>query len=599
MNRQSLLSIAIASLLLAACGGGATNDSSSGAALDASSTTEADVNLSADASLEADLALPAEDLGLDEDGLEQDLDSSLESGSGMEEFEPTPPEQELEQNESAEDDPKATNNANENTASDSNELYTTYSQYAVQDGITVADIAITSAVNSGDAKIANIIEVEFDALSVNKKVLFDDTATFQEIESYRITTKQLVKFAVEEDTLNITNWVPRDLHEVAVIATVGNKELLMLNLDKVPGLHQFKIALPWALGATSFTTLEGDIVDLEAIDTSAVTFKLLPRDEVQNEIARINLDWKIAFPDRVMNGRSQVCRDGNVVWRPTRPQDGRYLLTFMIHAAQTVSQPTFYDFWMKTPFRDFEGGISEAYRLTQEELNTYSAKEKALYDHDALAAGGYYNKAHRQMVFNRYYEKKFNLGMTGGGGLGGGSTVGVNHNKINELAWSYAETAAAAYAANDWFLPEGDKSYNATAWNIFGHETGHALGFGHKQTYNVRSMYSHITIGTIVYSGLVKQGKTIVTADTMTNRDLEWERPYKKKAPAASRSRPRCGEAFEWGGAYERHDYQMPQKGTPEWDLYIEAHLEGRGLEYLKELNISPATYYSWWTPAN
>jgi hypothetical protein len=96
---------------------------------------------------------------------------------------------------------------------------------------------------------------------------------------------------------------------------------------------------------------------------------------------------------------------------------GRYLLSLLIKAAPTVGHPKFYEFWMKRPFQNFDADITDQYRLTQTEFDTYSDKEKQQYDLAALSDGKYFNKAHRQMVFDKYLQKRFAAGMTGGGGL--------------------------------------------------------------------------------------------------------------------------------------------------------------------------------------
>lgn len=118
--------------------------------------------------------------------------------------------------------------------------------------------------------------------------------------------------------------------------------------------------------------------------------------------------------------------------------------------------------------------------------------------------------------------------MTGGSGLAGGSTLGLNHNKIFEPAWIYEQSAVQAFERNDWFLPEDDKSIHATPWKIMGHEAGHTLGFSHQQTYTKRNKYSHMSVGNIVYSALMAQGKVIITKDNMVGRDVSWEQPYNK-----------------------------------------------------------------------
>ncbi len=456
---------------------------------------------------------------------------------------------------------------------------TSLSAYYVKPGVLANHI-----LSKDENAVVGFIHVEYSLYEGYKKQLFSDTASFYEIESYQINMRHLIEFQRDEDQLTITNWVPRDLHGVTVMAEYQGIKYKVMTIDELPGSQRFVINTPWTLGLVKFQSSKGEVLDFTTVETADITLSILAQDAVQRSITSIGLNWNVSFPDRVMGGKADVCRAGNVVWRPTRPQDARYLLTFMIHAAQTVSHPKFYEFWLKTAFNSSVGNVPQEYLLSAEEFENYSEKEKIMYRQENLDAGNYFNKAHRKMVFERYFEKTFQLGMTGGGGLGGGSTVGVNHNKIIEQAWAYSQTAADAFERNEWYMPEGDTTLKSTAWNIFGHETGHALGFSHKENYTVREVQSHIAVGTIVNSWLVLNDKTIITKDTMVGRDLNWEASYKKKLPAGERSRPRCGEAFEWGGAYPRQNILLPIKGSDEWHAYLEQHRIGNGLPYLLSL---------------
>lgn len=429
-----------------------------------------------------------------------------------------------------------------------------------------------------------------------KKELMADTAKYTELESYRVNTQRLIEISLDSNNLIVTNWLPRNMYPITIIGTYKGENFTLYEIDTLPGLKQMKLKLPWKNGYKFFTNrITKNTITIPS-DSVFISCDYVPENELQAEIKNHPINWDIQFGDRIMNGNADVCRDANVVWRPNRPQFVRYLWTFIINASQTVAEKTFYEFWMKTPFYDLKNIISDEYKLTLAEYETYPEDEKNHYNLTYLDSGYYYNKDHRHVVYEKYFNKKFDFGNTGGGGLGGGSTVGLNHTKIFEYAWTYGQQALDAYENNEWYLPEDDNSATSTPFNIFGHEGGHALGFSHKSNYCVRERYSHIAVGTIVYTGLLVGNKLWITPETMIGRDESWEAPYDKKSAPESRSRPRCGDAFEWGGVYGRHDIQMPQKGTPEWDLYIEAHLKGEGLAYLAELAISPGVYYDWWT---
>lgn len=424
------------------------------------------------------------------------------------------------------------------------------------------------------------IRIEFAKHPGPKHRLMDDAASFIEIESYRIHTKRLVDFTPDRNkgTLTITNWIPRDLHELRVVRRAAGKDMPFLSLDILPGLASI--------------TLD---VGGEALAGSP-EFDFVPHDEVQREIKNITVEWDLSFYDRYMHNAEY--REANVQWRPVRPQDARYLLTFMIHAAQTVSQPKFGEIWMKTPFRWWEkqggkGRVKPGDRLTVEEFNTYPQDEKKHYDRKLIEQGFYYNKAHRRMVLGKYRVKKMRLGVTGGGGLGGGSTVGINHSRFIPLAWGWSEAAARVCGEGGICLPDGlgKEELRKTAWNIYGHECGHALGFGHNSTYCVMDQYSHITVGTLVHSWLAREKKLLVTSDLMVGRDEIWERPYVKFAPGPQLTRPQLHNAYEWAGPYGRHSFLFPRKGTPEWTRYLELHEQGvRGearFEFIKQLPVN------------
>lgn len=446
----------------------------------------------------------------------------------------------------------------------------------VSPGVGVEQLAATDAAGHH----AQLVRVSYAAYDGQKAALFADTATVFELTSYVIKTNRLLELTQVDGQLSVKNWVPRNLENVVIVASHNGEQFPVAVIDHLPGLQRTTLPLPWKVAGGRFRSATGAVVDLSAVDPAAITFGFSPQDEVQQAIADIKLEWTLEFPDRVMLGTADVCRDANVVWRPTRPQDGRYVLSFLIRAAQAVSHPKFHELWMKTAFINWSGPNAAGDALTRAEFDGYTEQEKAQYDLAALDAGQYYNKAHRQAVFGRYFVKRFAVGMTGGGGLGGGATLGLNHSSMFEGAWGYNEAAAAAFERGEWYLEDAF----GTPWNIFGHEAGHALGFGHNSSYSVRAPNSHVAVGTIVYSWLLKTGKAIVTPETMVGRDPSWEADYDKTAPAEQRSRPTCGNAFEWGGSYGRHELQLPLKGSPEWTAYLEAHRNGNGLQYLQSL---------------
>lgn len=440
----------------------------------------------------------------------------------------------------------------------------------------IASVAILLFCQSASAAPTAIAHLEYQQLAGPKRKLMADTATFFELESYRIKTTRLVEFKADKDkgTLTVTNWIPRDLANLQIVCRNGKTESPFATLDKLPGLEV--ITLP---ADKSLLAQEPD-------------FDFIPQNDLQREIKNITVEWELSFYDRYMH--SPEYREANVQWRPVRPQDARYLLTFMIHAAQTVSQPKFGEIWMKTPFRttDLPNGkkpIAEADRLTMEEYNSYPADEKRIYDTEALKGGNYYNKAHRRKILEMYHHKKMRLGVTGGGGLGGGSTIGINHARFIPLAWSRSDVAAMAVNDGAISLPEnsGNNEMLKTAWNIFGHECGHALGFGHNSTYCVMGTYSHITVGTLVQSWLSHNNKLLVTSDTMVGRDPLWEGEFEKLSRSPQRSRPDLCIAYEWAGPYGRHNLVHPTKGTPEWKQYLKAHEAGKGFEFIKNTPVN------------
>lgn len=418
--------------------------------------------------------------------------------------------------------------------------------------------------------------------------LFHTRATFQELERYEIHTDNLVPCEFLDGQVVIRNWVPRELTPVSIVAHHEGRPFQLYRFDRFDGISEFRTPIPWSLEPRSYEALDGSgAVELDPSTPTEgqITCAMRPQTDVQRQIYDHEVEWTVTFRDNIMNGNAEVCRqNASVNWRPIRPQFALYAWTSLLRASQAFADPRFYEMWMATPFFVYEDKEIKdpAWVLSEQEFSTYPNDERVLYDAQVLADGRYFNKAHRQMVYDKYFVKLWRLGQTGGGGLAGGSRLGISHTSVFEQIWNISEDGLRAYEMGAIGFP-GDKA-KGTSWNLIGHEIGHTLGFGHKDNYCKNGAFSHVAIGTIVHSWVANNDAMWVTAENMVGRDETWEQPYKKNRPAGERSRPLCDEAFEWGGPYGRHDLKLPEKGSPEWDTYIQRHLEGTGLEYLRSL---------------
>ena len=419
--------------------------------------------------------------------------------------------------------------------------------------------------------------------AISTASILEDNATVYDVEQLKLNMQHLIAFKrVNETTLEITNWVPRDLHNLVVVAKNLPEEKIV-EIDILPGFSKQTYIIPY-LGENA-------------------TFDYLPQTDVQRKIKGLKTTWNITFPDRLLLEKKVRRADANVVWKPTRPQDVRYYLSFLINAAQSISTPKFHNFWKKTAFYDETCNIEPQYRLTKDEFNNYSKKERRQYKN--IRRNCYYNKTHKEYIYNKLLHKTFTVGVTDGGGLGGGSTLGLNQSEVVEHLWDANPLGIKILERGDWFIKKANrkKVESRTPWKIFGHEAGHTLvKKGHKRNYCVNSENSFVSVGFLVYNYLTYKNEMIVTKETMVKRDLDWEgansKPLRKYKRALKRGankkrinaliqklhRPTARFAYEWGGVYGKHALLLPTKNSPEWYEYLKAHKEGKGLEYLRTL---------------
>eukprot|EP00916_Digyalum_oweni_P001113 GHVL01002188.1.p1 GENE.GHVL01002188.1~~GHVL01002188.1.p1 ORF type:complete len:565 (+),score=84.27 GHVL01002188.1:46-1740(+) len=459
-------------------------------------------------------------------------------------------------------------------------------------GISVQKHRINSESDS------ELIKLNFDEVDAPKEKMFPDDITYEALGEYYIKSKKIIQLerqydpTNEVDNLVITNWLTRNCTKLLVAALFFGDEYKMVEIDYLPALTKVILPAPWKLGGSKFELWnkengQGKVVDFSDLDEDeieTIQYSFIPLDYLQASLAyTANVtDQSYTFPDRVMAGNSEVCKDSSVLWRMTYVSDARYLWTLMINYLVVVGSPRFEEIWMKTLFYLSTGYPGTAWALTQLELNTYPEEERNFYDQTLMDGKRYYNKAHRAKVLADYRNKYFALGLVGGGGLGGGATMGISTYAQYHNQFTYSPDMARVFIEGGWNLGTDVPRDTYSSWNVFGHETGHALGFSHQSSYCIRRDFSHVYVGAIVYSGMMHQHKLPIDYSNCEIRDPLWEAVYNKNTEAPLRSRPVCGNPHEWGiGRWPRHDYTVPYKDQPEFELYKAAHLAGKGYEWL------------------
>ncbi|ANW95904.1 hypothetical protein AXE80_06260 [Wenyingzhuangia fucanilytica] len=435
---------------------------------------------------------------------------------------------------------------------------------------------------------------------LNDKELRNTTA------KHYIKTKELIEVVAHENYIKVNNWLAKDYYNVHLVGKVDNYQFNIGVIDTLKGLTAYFIPKPWKaknfksngvnLSNNTNVSLDFSEVSEQNINDFELNYLALDNENLQR-LKQVTVDWKLQFYDRVLTGDKDIC-GGTIPWNTHRPLELRYLLTLMENGAYMVSKPLFQEDWLKTSFNNFsDNNIPDEDRVLQAELDNYSEEEKSIWESNGWTVDTkhIYNKAHRAKILEKYKTKTFNLGITGGGGLGGGATLGLDNKNFVGKLFNYEPAFVELYEKNQRYYLLSDSTISSkgdTPWNLTAHEIGHTLGFSHGSSYCVRSNNSHVLLSNIHHSYMVSQNDLLVLKNEMTGRSLALE--ANNSGDANILARGRCRTPAEFGGAWGLHNIELPSDRTsPEFQEYLVQNAIGKGLEYLKTLDINQGYHYA------
>lgn len=293
-------------------------------------------------------------------------------------------------------------------------------------------------------------------MDYGKTQMFSDTldALTLHSEVHDFNTLEMIQIRPSSDsTIVIKNFTPRILTDITIIAQIVELglEFHLVKLDTVLPHAHFEITNPISLGIENFQGLEGEVISLEGfnyIPMGSIEFRVLADTEFLQKLATIQVDWDVSFNDYTF-GKEKVEPSG-VFWHPIRPAQARLYTLLLLNTSYMFSQSDYQERFLNEKF----------YKDT--DLDTRTVKDEDWFTPEETET----------LLFDNVYHHRFKVGITGGGGLGGGAVLGISNGTL---------TKQFVYAYNDSlidldYLPQ---AYNKGPHPLYSHEMGHAFGYGH------------------------------------------------------------------------------------------------------------------------
>lgn len=422
----------------------------------------------------------------------------------------------------------------------------------------------------------------------------------------------VLRITATDDYLTLFNDAPLVFTNMVYVAKLANGTTVdLLNVSSLPAISELRFTHPIHSGFLEYQiTGTEELVTLTADDFIDATYDYIPQDKDQQN-ARPNLSTiSFKFRSRLFH-QEDFKLTSSVKWRPETPNAMRYMLGAIINWSKIVGSEEFEQAWMDTPFLNvkaanpaYKWNTETDYAELSEKGREYYDEAFSRYDHDY---GKFYSNDTKEWRLNTLRSRYYNYTETGGGGWGGGATLGVSAARgFFNGHFLYDERASEHYDAKKWYGLPDQNGTNTTIFNhgmeIYSHEAGHTIGGGHYDNFcNEYSDWGINPLTKIFLAGFIKDGKMLINEDNIIERNLLWESNRKDKRPNSAAPFNNSWQPIEWGGIWGHHNIELPYPNkTMDIDSnyielfrkYVEAHNEGKGLEYLKTLPFNQDVKY-------
>ncbi len=350
--------------------------------------------------------------------------------------------------------------------------------------------------------------------AISSKLMLQDDVTSDDLQSDHFAFKSTEMLSIEplNDTqFTIKNFVPMDLKAVTITAQFEGitSVIKLLTLENVTAHSESIFNYPTVDGVDTYETMGGEVVVLDAtkgFPITAVKLDFIPSTDKLQMLKDITVEWDCIFNDFFTGSDSST--QAATMWRPIRPAQARLYTLLVLNTSYLFSQQEYRD------------------RFLNEPLYKYVDNETRIVEDDQ-----WFTDAEKVALYNKIESKSFRLGITAGGGLGGGSALGISNSTLTKqfkYKWDDSLTTID-------YLPS---AYYTGPHPLYSHEMGHCFGYGHNSnmcstgrrdisgTTGWEQMYGFPAVSVLLHSKYVHYGLLPCMQDEYYNQiDFEYEQP--------------------------------------------------------------------------
>lgn len=321
------------------------------------------------------------------------------------------------------------------------------------------------------------------------------------------TDSMLEIHALSDSTVQITNFTPLKLTGIQVLLSLDQlaSSLIVMELDTIAPLQRVVLSYP---KSKDFPTLDGKIAHFEKVPKfprTALSLDYLPNSEKLKMLKSIKLNWHVHFNDYAKQQPSHPS------WEPIRPAQARLWTALLMNNAYLFSREDYQARFLKEKF----------YRNMNDTTR-------------AVADSDWFSAAQTQDLLrnNLLKKRRLSVGIVSGGGLGGGTTLGISNGTLTGQFGGKFHDSLMAMS----YLPE---SYYGGPHPMFSHELGHVLGYGHNSnvcstgrlgpsgTPEWAKMFGFPSLNTLMYGKYLSENALPISKD-----EYPWPEDFKYSQPA-------------------------------------------------------------------